>query len=74
MKDNLKLLGSLPAANVQSVVSFPLLIYRCCLKEEYKERLLWANILLSLNDGLQLRVKNKTSPQQNILHVHIHQQ
>ena len=63
MKDILKLLGSLPAANVQSDVSFPLLIYHCCLKKEYKERLLWANILFSLNDDLQLRAKNKISSQ-----------
>lgn len=63
MKDIFKLLGSLPAANVQSVVSFPLLIYHYCLKEECKERLPWADILFALNDDLQLRVKNKISPQ-----------
>ena len=58
MKDIFTLMSSLPAANVQSIVSFPLLISHYCLKGEYRERLLQADILFSSNDDLQLRVKN----------------
>ena len=58
IKGTFKLLGSLPAANVQNIVSFPQLISHYCLKEEYKERLLWVDTLFSLNDDLQLIAKN----------------